>query len=252
MRLFIHSQHSRLALTMFGLLALGFMPGQLAAQAADGQVHLTGNLSFVNTAGNSDLTTLSGDEVLQKMTTDSLWKFQQMAAAVYGRSQDSTTASAFSAGGRVDRTLSSRMFAFVGANWQRNRFAGISRRFEELVGLGYQLLALERDQLSVEGGAAFNQQRSTLGVADNFIAARAAGTYKHLLTDKAFFQQYGEFLPNLDTGKDFRLNSETSLVAPISRAIALKLAYTIHFDNLPEPGFKKTDRILSSGIQVTY
>ena len=239
-------------LIALALLALSLMPTRLSAQADPGRVHVTGNLSFVNTAGNSDLTTLSGDEILQKMTEDSLWKFQQTAAAVYGRSQDSTTASAFTVGGRIDRILSSRLSAFAGANWQRNRFAGIARRFEELVGLGYQLLALERDQLSVEGGAAFNQQRSTTGADDNFIAARAAGNYRHLLTDKAYVQQLAEFLSNLETGKDFRLNTETSLVAPISRAFAVKVAYTIHFDNLPEPGFKKTDRVLSSGIQVTY
>ena len=73
-----------------------------------------------------------------------------------------------------------------------------------------------------------------------------------MLTDKAYVQQLAEFLPNIETGNDFRLNTETALVAPISRAFAVKVAYTIHFDNLPEPGFKKTDRVLSSGIQVTY
>jgi putative salt-induced outer membrane protein len=239
-------------LTAMSLVLLAGAAPRLQAQEADGQVHLVGNLNFVNTAGNSDLTTLSGDETLMKMTTDSLWKFQQTASAVYGHSQDSTTASAFTAGVRVDRVLSSRLSAFAGGNWQRNRFAGIARRFEEILGLGYQLLALERDQLGIEAGASFNQQRSVAGLDDNFVAARAAGAYKHLLTDKAFIQELAEFLPNLETGKDFRINSETSLVAPISTAIALKLAYTIHFDNLPEPGFKKTDRVLSSGIQVTY
>jgi putative salt-induced outer membrane protein len=237
---------------LFLVTTLALLAAPLAAQQADGKIHVVGNLSFVNTAGNSELTTLSGDETLQKMTTDSLWKFQQTAAAVYGHSEDSTTASAFNAGARVDRILSSRLSAFAGGNWERNRFAGIARRFEEIVGLGFQLLDLERDQLSLEAGASFNQQRSTLGVDDNFVAARAAGAYKHLLTDKAYFQQLAEFLPNLETSEDFRLNTETSLVAPISRAIALKLSYTIHFDNLPEPGFEKTDRILSSGIQVTY
>lgn len=248
----LHDPWTRWLPSALGMLLLAVAPVRASAQAADGQVHLTGNLNFVNTAGNSDLTTLSGDEVLQKMTVDSSWKFRQSASAVYGRAQDSTTASAFTVGGRIDRILSSRVSAFAGVNWQRNRFAGISRRFEELIGLGYQLMARERDQLGVEAGVAFNQQRSTAGVSDNFLAARAAGTYRHLLGDKAFVQQDLELLPNLKTSKDFRVNSESALVAPISRTIALKLAYTIRFDNLPEPGFKKTDRVLSSGIQVTY
>lgn len=244
--------HLRAVLAAAGLLGLAAAAPAARAQEADGQVHLVGNLSFVNAAGNSDLTTLSADETLLKLTTDSAWKFQQTAAAVYGRSQDSTTASAFNVGARVDRILSSRVSAFAGGNWQRNRFAGIARRFEEMLGLAVQLMARERDQVSVEAGASFNQQRSTTGLTDNFVAARAAGAYKHLLTEKAFVQQLAEFLPNLETGKDFRINSETSLVAPISTAIALKVSYTIHFDNLPEPGFRKTDRILATGVQVTY
>lgn len=50
-------------LIALALLALSLMPARLSAQADPGQVHVTGNLSFVNTAGNSDLTTLSGDKV---------------------------------------------------------------------------------------------------------------------------------------------------------------------------------------------
>lgn len=240
-----------LSLVVLGLLSLS-TAGEAAAQDSGKRLHATGNVSFVNTAGNSDLTTLSGGELLTYTTADSLWKLQQTAGAVYGHSQDSTTASAFNAGGRLDRTLSSRLSAFAGASWMRNRFAGISRRFEEPIGLAYQLLALARDQLSLEGGASFTQQRSTAGVSDNFVAARAAGNYKHLLTDKAFVSQFVEFLPNLKTSKDLRVNSETAIVAPISTALALKASYIIHFDNLPEPGFKKTDRILSSGLQVTF
>jgi putative salt-induced outer membrane protein YdiY len=48
------------------------------------------------------------------------------------------------------------------------------------------------------------------------------------------------------------VNTETGLVAPISSHIGLKLSYVIRFDNQPEPGFKKTDRLLTSGVQVTY
>jgi putative salt-induced outer membrane protein YdiY len=38
----------------------------------------------------------------------------------------------------------------------------------------------------------------------------------------------------------------------LSTNIALKVSYVIRFDNLPEPGFKKTDRLLTSGVQVTF
>ena len=236
---------------MLVVLAISSRPAAAQDSLPD-QLKTSVNLGFVNVAGNTQLTTLSGDERLEYITLDSLWRFSQSFAAVYGRNEDSTTASSFKANGRVDRTITSRLSAFAGAGWERNRFAGISRRFEEIVGLAYQLLALERDELSVEGGAAFNQQKSIAGVSDNFVAARAAGSYKHLFNETAYFLQLAEFLPNLDDGDDLRINTESSLVAPLSNVIALKLSYAIKFDNLPEPGFEKTDRIFTSGVQVTF
>jgi putative salt-induced outer membrane protein YdiY len=58
-------------------------------------------------------------------------------------------------------------------------------------------------------------------------------------------------LPDLETSKDLRVNSETAIVAPLSARFAVKLGYLIRFDNLPEPGFRKTDRLFTSGLQVT-
>lgn len=234
-------------------LALVMAARPAAAQdAPPEQLTTSVNLGLVNVAGNTRFTTLSGDERLEYITLDSLWRFGQSFAGVYGRNEDSTTASSYKLNGRVDRTLGSRLSAFAGAGWERNRFAGISRRFEEIVGLAYQVLALERDELRLEAGAAFNQQKSIAGISDHFVAARGAGSYKHLFNATAYFLQLVEFLPNLDNGDDLRINTESALVAPLSKAIALKLSYAIKFDNLPEPGFEKTDRIFTSGIQVTF
>jgi putative salt-induced outer membrane protein YdiY len=61
-----------------------------------------------------------------------------------------------------------------------------------------------------------------------------------------------EILPDLKVAKNLRFNTETALVASLSANIALKVSYVVHFDNLPEPGFKKSDRLLTSGVQVTF
>ncbi|MND03960.1 hypothetical protein D3C83_240200 [compost metagenome] len=53
-------------------------------------------------------------------------------------------------------------------------------------------------------------------------------------------------------GDDYRLNSESSLVAPISARIGLKLSQVARFDNRPEPGFKNTDLLFTTGIQITF
>jgi putative salt-induced outer membrane protein len=231
------------------LLAL---PSAAAAQEEPRRFTFLASLGYVNAAGNMDFTSLTGEERVDYVTADSTWRYGQHLAAVYGKTSDSTTANALRLGGRVDRFVTSRLSAFAGVGWERNRFAGISRRLEELVGLAYLLLASPSDELRVEGGASFNQQRSVAGLSDEFVAARAAAAYKHTFFEKAYFQQLAEVLPNLETGDDLRVNAESALVAPLSDLLSLKLGYAIRYDKLPEPGFEKTDRVFSSGLQITF
>ena len=231
------------------LLAL---PVAAGAQEEPKRFNFTASLGYVNAAGNVDFTSLTGEERVDYVTADSSWRYGQNFAAVYGKTNDSTTANALRLGGRVDRFINSRLSGFGGLSWERNRFAGVSRRLEEIVGLAYLLLARPSDELRIEGGASFNQQRSVAGLSDEFVAARAAAAYKHTFFEKAYFQQLAEVLPNLETGDDLRVNAESALVAPLSDLLSLKLGYSIRYDRLPEPGFQKTDRIFSSGLQINF
>jgi putative salt-induced outer membrane protein len=215
-------------------------------------VQFTGDLGFVNTAGNSEVTTLNLGERLTYRTAG--WVLGEFFNVIYGETDGEESTSLWKAGARVDREITPRLTAFGLAGWERNKFAGISRRFEEAVGLAYKVLVGEKSLLDFEAGVSLNQQRSTLaGVADNnFVAGRAAGMYRYNFSESAFLTQLVEFLPNLEESDDYRLNSETALVAALSKQIALKLGYVVRFDNLPELGFKKTDRLFTSGIQVNF
>ena len=82
-------------------------------------------------------------------------------------------------------------------------------------------------------------------------AARAASAFQYNFKPSAYFLQLVEVLPNLEETDDLRVNTETALVAPLSRRLAIKISYVIRYDKLPEPGFEKTDRLLTSGLQVT-
>ena len=65
-------------------------------------------------------------------------------------------------------------------------------------------------------------------------------------------------LPNLDDSEDLRVSSETAVVAPVSARIGLKFSYVVRYDNLPALNaagtapLQKTDRIFSTGIQITF
>lgn len=234
------------------IAAIGLFTATLSAQQADttGPIKFTGTVGLVNANGNSDVTTLNvGDRVDYKMGE---WGLTQHFNVVYGRDEGVTNTSTWNASLRGDRKVDQRLAVYVLAGWERNTFSGLDRRWEEGTGLLAHLLTHSSDVLDGEVGISFIQQLSTLGIHDDFPSARVSSTYKHLFTKTAYFLQSVEVLPDLEASKNLRVNTETGLVAPISSHIGLKLSYVIRFDNLPEPGFKKTDRLLTSGVQITY
>jgi len=100
-------------------------------------------------------------------------------------------------------------------------------------------------------GITEQRERSTADVAQSFGAARTAASYKRLFAAKSLTEAL-EWIASLKTSQDQRLNSETALTAPLSRQIGLRPTHLIRFRNLPEPGFKKTDRILTTGVQIAF
>lgn len=227
--------------------ALG-LPGAAAGQDTS-HVALVGDLGFVNAAGNTNLTTLNAGE---KLTfTRGAVTLSQRSSFVYGRTEGVTSASQWLAGLRADYAVTSRFGAYAQGTFERNRFAGFARQLAEGVGLTFAALRSAADSLTFEGGIGFNQDRSIDETSDHYTSARGAASWRHHLNEKAFLSEVVEVLPDLKVSDDLRVNSETAIVAPLSSRLAIKLGYNIRFDNLPEPGFRKTDRLFTTGLQVT-
>jgi len=238
----------------FRSFALVFV--SLAAQAAllQGQQPdgLRGTLDFgiVNAAGNTEVTTVNvGEELLFSAGP---WGVKQTFGVVYGRTDGEVSASLWRGAVRGDRSVGERLGVYLLVAFDRNTFAGLSRRFEEGIGLVLSVLDTSPYRLEFEGGAGLTQQRSTEGEADSFVSARAASTFRRDLGDASHMQFNVEVLPNLENSEDLRVNSLAELVAPISQQIATKITYAIRFDRDPQEGFERSDRILTAGLQITF
>ncbi len=208
------------------------------------------DLGFLNTTGNTEVTTVSASE---KVThTSGLWRFEQLFNAVYGQNAGKENTNLLRAAFGAEYAVRSRISLATGVMYDRNRFAGIAQRTEEYLGLLFRVLNAKSDTLRIETGGSLTQQRGTDGKDNNFPAARGALWYKHAFAPAAFFLQTVESIPNLDITDDWRVNTESAVVAPLSKRIALKGSFVLRYDNLPEVGFKKTDRFLTTGLQLSF
>lgn len=214
-------------------------------------VFFTGDAGLVNASGNSDFTSVSVGNKLTLLSGG--WKFGQTFGVTYARARDSVTAEQWQGSLRGDRALSPRVGLFVLTELSRNTFAGVQSRVAPSFGVTAIAVQGPRDTLRVEDGGGYTYQG---GVAPDtnrsFPSGRAALIYHRQLGAKAGFDEVFEYLPNFNVGADYRINSETSVTAPITAGVAMKASYVIHYEGLPEIGFQKTDRVLTTGIQVTF
>ncbi|MEO6208847.1 MAG: DUF481 domain-containing protein [Gemmatimonadaceae bacterium] len=233
-------------------LSLVIPPGA-RAQAADTTHKFSGSGEFglVNAAGNTEVTTLNFGEQLSYAPTK-LFHFMQTASIVYGKTDGVESASLWQGNLRGDRDLGNRWGAYALLEFDRNTFAGIDRRFQEGVGALYHPVRTATDTLSAELGVGLVEQRSTSGSSTTQPIGRIAGVYRRSFAPKAYGEEQLEILPDLQVGKQLRINSATSVVAPLFRNLALKASYVVNFDNDPEPGRRKTDRFLTTGVQLSF
>lgn len=243
--------HTHLILAAALCAATPWVSGPLTAQDASGVVtKFTSDFGYVSTSGNTQVTTMSIGEKLSQ-TRDRLG-LEQSFSLVYGEQTGTVITNNLRTAIRADYQIQGQFALFGGIAFDRNVFAGIERRFEEQIGLQLRAVAAARDTVQIEGGGTITQQTAVGGEEKNYPAARAAIAWRHSFTAASYFQQNIEALPNLKDTEDWRVNTESSLIAPISARIGVKISYVVRYDNLPEVGFSTTDRLFTTGIQLTF
>jgi putative salt-induced outer membrane protein len=232
------------------LAAMTLLAAAAAAQAVAPKTSFTGDLGFVSASGNTELSTLSlADKIVR---TDARWTISQLAAYVYGETGHKESANQLRVAARADYALKPRLGLFLGASYDHNPFAGFNSRVDEIGGLVWKAIAASRDSLSVDAGGVLTQERDVDGTSKSYPAARVAGNYKHAFSRATYFQQLAEYLPNLKTSGAYRVNTESAIVAPLSTHVGIKVGYVVRFDSAPPAAFGTTDRVLTTGVQVSY
>ncbi len=239
-------------------LLLASVAGAQAADAPKKNLEISGNAGFAQTNGNANaLTTNFGNKLKYSLKG---WALGQDLAFFYGEADNKVNANFWNGGLRAERTLTPRLGLFVATRFDRNVLQGIASRFEEGFGLDAKLIVAPKDKLNMQiGGSAFQVNLtpgSTTAGKRHFPAARVGLDYKHSFSELAFFQQTAEYLPNLSESGVYLVNTESSIVAPLSKRLGLKFGYLVRYNSTPPERngvvLKKTDTFFSSGLTFSY
>lgn len=209
------------------------------------------DLGYVSTSGNTNVSTLNFADALT-FNASGRNSVAQTFSLVYGTSQNKVQTSLWTGQLEDIYKFTAHVGLYALGHYDRNTFAGIDQRLEEGVGMAVTVVDSRRDHLELSGGVSAIEERSTTDSAGSYAALRTSVLYKHTFFKNTYAQEALDGIPDLKISADYRINSETDLVAPLSKHLAIKIGYGIHYANLPPPGFGTTDRLFTSDIQYNY
>ena len=211
-----------------------------------------GEVSYVKTDGNTQVTTLSAKNVLKYKFNDRLlgsWKI----GAVSAETSNVKTAESYFTDLKLDYQNTLRLYSFVNAGWQQNRFAGVDEHIYGGVGEGYKFLEGPAHFLIGELSVMYVADKYTNATKKDYPGGRAFAKYTYAFTEKNKFSQSLEYLNDFNDSQKYFVNSETAVISALSGIFSLKAAYLVNYTNEPVPAtLKKKDSMTTVALVVNY
>jgi putative salt-induced outer membrane protein len=212
------------------------------------------SFSLINTTGNSDTLAIAGKNEMKYKFTDK-WTGSWVVGALYNESDGEKTAERYFTDLRADYAFTDRWYAYGLGTWLRDEFAGFDNRVSIGPGVGYKFLIGPKHFLLGEAGLNYAYEDYTDPEEDTeqFLEGRLFGKYEWAFTEKTKLSQSLEYLQGFNDINMWKLNSETALITLLTDILALKVSYSIFYNNDPRPSdLDDIDTILATSLVITY
>lgn len=207
--------------------------------------------SLVTTNGNTKTTTYS----LKNLFTFSFnprTTLEMDGGALHSKNQGEVTAENFYGSEKLGFKFSDRDYVFEKYRWDRNVFTGLRHRHEATLGAGREFWKTERDLLLAEGGPGYVVEERLGERRRSFAASRVFAKYTHEFNAAVKFLQTVEQVQSLKDHRDYRLNTETGLVAAITSVFSVKTSYLWRHVGQPPPNNVKDDTTTSVALIANF
>lgn len=194
----------------------------------------SGQIGASISTGNSDTKSLTTGIALSREGIR--WRHRADALADIVDTDTGSNQERILAGYQIDYRLSERVYAWGRFEYERNREAGIRRRFAESAGLGWRVLVPGRVGWELEAGPALRQTRFIDG-SDNSFAVRGASRFSFKLSDSAAFtNDTAVFWDSAGS-----ITNTAALTARISGALSARFGFNLAWEESPPAGLESLD-----------
>ena len=194
----------------------------------------SGQLGASVSTGNSEVKSLTVGIGLER--NGIRWRHRADALVDIVDNDGGTDQQRILAGYQLDYKFSERLYAWGRFEYERNREAGINRRFAESAGIGWRAVDGARLKWDLEAGPALRQTRF-ITYNENEFAGRGASRIAWNLSDTTVFTN--------DTAIFFAgsssINNTTALTAKLFGALSARASFNLAWEEEPPLGLEKLD-----------
>jgi len=246
----VRSTH--ITMVAFGVvLGMVLVAGNVGAEDEPQRWHDEGEISYVDTSGNSEVTTLALKNKLTYQFSEKIsgrWRVQ----ALNGESNGERDAESYFTELRGDYAPTERYYNYLSANWFKDRFADIDHRYTFGAGSGYKFLTGLKHFLLGEAGLTYTIEKLTNDSDTEYLGGRLYTEYEYHFSEDTRFRQSLEALFDFEDMQNYMLNSETALITALNSVFSFKTSYVVKYDNKPAENSDDTDTILAASLVANF
>jgi putative salt-induced outer membrane protein YdiY len=252
------------------VLTLG--AGRLSVAADQPGLYLKGDLSVVQTAGNSQVQTLGlkgnltknwlrtsfvmNASAIRSQTKETAFSAVGTSATSYSiqeTSHSKINAESYSLDAQLSYRLTESLYWFGAGAWTRDVPSGLKSRLVESAGFGYDLSKREGLEFKLIAAATLTQEKTYVAdpsAKESYPGARLAYSYKQKVSDTTTLTHSLMFDQPFSPTNNFRIDTQGGLEVSITRSgsLALKANARLLYDNLP--ALREITLTLPNGTQT--
>ncbi len=207
-------------------------------------------VSYVGTSGNSDTQSLGVGTTLTLRPGG--WTLANKASLVRNQDRGQVRAQSTVIETQVGRHLAPTVSLVGKHGYYRNRFAGINHRHTVDAGLSYEAVATERQELTLDAGVGYANERRRTGATLSTAIATTGVSYQIALSSTATLSNTATAVLSLADGRDRRATNVASLSARLNALLSMKVTHTTRWVAVPVSGFRKTDTITAVALVAKF
>lgn len=219
------------------------------------------SLSLLFAAGNTEALTVALDTE-QSLSLEKN-QFQIKGSVITSRSDGEKDSELYYGHLKYKREFSEKAYFLGLGRFEKNEKAGYIHRISLTAGAGYAWIKKENVDFSSEASLGWNGEKNMIvnpmptlektkdilgSDTFSFLSLLVSNGLKLSLSPTAHLDIQEILFFNLKETNDYRLSSLVSLTAEISKFLALKISYQIHYSHRPVPGFKSADHYIFSSL----